>query len=170
MAKTGRKPKPRAVRELEGNRGHRPLPQATPALSTGTTPPAFLDTAAKNEWRRIYPELAAANIVTRVDRAAVAAYCVAWSRWSQAEEAIAAFVAKHGTNTYRTTSGVWKPIPQLAISRAACEDMRRWAAELGITPAARSRVSPTEKVPDKHDPLAAFMAGGGPIPVDRSAN
>lgn len=162
--KKGRKPKPAELRKLEGNRGRRPIPE-TPGFAIGTTPPDTLDRRAKNEWRRLYPDLVEAGILTKADRAAFAAYCSAWSRYQQAEAEIAKYVQQHGTNTYRTRSGVWKTIPQVETARKEREDLRRWASELGLTPSARTRVA-VQTDSEKTNPLFEFLSGGSPKGYD----
>ena len=167
---SGRRPKPRAVRELEGNRGHRPLPDEPLLETTGaTTCPAYLSRAAKLEWRRLYDDLATSGIVKRTDRQILALYCEACADFREACLAIQDHLKRHGSLYYRTKAGVLKPIPQLATKRQAAEDIRRHGVEIGLTPSARTRVGAGESG-NANDPLADFMAGGGPIAVDPSAN
>jgi P27 family predicted phage terminase small subunit len=159
MAKRGQKPKPRAVRELDGNPGHRPLPPKID-VPVGTTCPPWVSAGAKEEWKRLYKGLEHAGIITQADRAALAAYCVAYDDWRMARQAIKKWLAKYGTFSYRTKSGTVKAIPEIAIARAAQEDMRRWAIELGATPSARTRVSPVDPGTGEDDPLLDFLRGG----------
>jgi len=158
MARRGRKPKPRGIRELEGNRGRRPLPDE-PDFPVGTTFPRWMTPGAKTEWRRIYAELERAGVVTRLDRAALAAYCVWYDRWVCAEKAVRKFFERHGTYAVRTKSGTVKAIPDLAVAKTANEEMRRWATEIGLTPSARTRVSPVDLAQREQDPLADFLGG-----------
>lgn len=54
MATRGRKPKPTAIKELEGNPGKRPLNANEPRPERKAPRcPAWLDTEAKREWRRM---------------------------------------------------------------------------------------------------------------------
>lgn len=160
MAKRGQKPKPRAVRELEGNRGHRPLPPKID-VPIGATCPQWLTRGAKDEWKRLYTPLKQAGIVTQIDRAALAAYCVAYDDWHTARKIVQKWIAKYGSYSYRTKTGSLKRIPEFDISRAAQEDMRRWALELGATPSARTRVSPIDPGAGAEDPLLDFLKGMG---------
>ena len=54
MATRGRKPKPTAIKRLEGNPGKRPLNIYEPKpLKKAPTCPDWLDEEAKREWRRL---------------------------------------------------------------------------------------------------------------------
>ena len=88
----GRRPLPTAIKELTGNPGKRPLnldePQPPKVIPKC---PKHLDENARKEWRRISLELHRLNLLTIVDRAALAAYCQAWGRWVEAEANIQRF-------------------------------------------------------------------------------
>src|SRR4051812_31093346 len=85
--KRGRKPKPTALKRAEGNPGKRRLPanEPTPEIAAPDCP-AHLTAGARAEWDRLAPELEANGLLTRVDRAALAGYCVLYARWAEAEE------------------------------------------------------------------------------------
>ena len=76
-----------------------------------------------------------------VDRAALAAYCQAWGRWVEAEEKL-----RTTPLLIRTPSGYVQQSPWLSVANRQLEIMGRYMAELGITPAARSRVKAFERV------------------------
>ena len=59
MAVRGRKPKPTALKVLEGNPGHRPLNKKEP-MPKGKLPrcPEWLEDDAKKEWKRLGKVLA----------------------------------------------------------------------------------------------------------------
>src|SRR3990167_6611297 len=85
----GRKPKPTRLKLVEGNPGRRPLPENEPEPVTELPPaPAHLDDAARAEWDRIGAQLLEQGLVSHLDMAALAAYCVDYSRWAFAEEEI----------------------------------------------------------------------------------
>ena len=85
-------------------------------------------------------ELARMGVVTVVDRAALAAYCQAWSRWVDAEGQ----VAKLGTLVKTSNNNVIQN-PALAIANRAMEQMVKLATEFGMTPSSRSRIQVAEK-------------------------
>jgi P27 family predicted phage terminase small subunit len=146
----GRKPKPTHLKLIIGNPGNHPLNRAEPKPKGGAPkPPPELNADALAEWKRVSPRLLDAGILTSVDRATLAAYCQAFGRWREAERALAD-IAKRNPLTnlmIETKSGNFIQNPLLGIANKAMSDMVRYAAELGMTPSARSRVTKTS-----HDP------------------
>ena len=136
----GRKPTPTRVKLLRGNPGHRPLnegePQPTPLAPAC---PPELSPAAKDEWNRIIAELVELGLMTRLDRAALAAYCQAYAMWSDAIQA----VQKFGP-LVKSPNGYPQVSPYLAIANKQAEIMIRIASEFGFTPASRSRIATGE--------------------------
>ena len=105
MATRGRKPKPTAMKELEGNPGKHPLNTSEPKPNKKAPAcPKWLEPEAKKEWRRLAKQMEAIGILTEVDMAAFAGYCQAYARWKEAEE----FITQHGT-IVKTPSGYWRP-------------------------------------------------------------
>jgi P27 family predicted phage terminase small subunit len=98
--------------------------------------PAHLTPPAAREWRRVVKVLDGMGILTAVDVAALAAYCQAYGRWVEAEGRL-----REGPLLYRTPGGHVQPSPLLGIIHKQLELMGRYMVELGMTPAARSRVS-----------------------------
>ncbi|MBO7963942.1 phage terminase small subunit P27 family, partial [Pseudomonas aeruginosa] len=89
---------------------------------------------ARKEWKRVVPELDAAGLLVRVDRAALASYCQAWGRWVDAEEklAVSGPVLKGDHGLYQN--------PYLHVANKAMEQLYKFLIEFGLSPAARSRV------------------------------
>lgn len=162
MARRGRPPKPTALKILQGNPGKRPLPKDEPRPEAKTPScPRFLSGGAKAEWRRIVPELEALGLLTKVDRAALAAYCQAYARWKEAE----AFLTENGT-TYvsRDKDGKVKfvaPFPQVSIAQKQSQLMHRFLVEFGLTPSSRTRVKGIAPDPDaaRKAQYRAFLFG-----------
>ena len=75
MAIKGRKSKPTALRELEGNRGHRPIPKTVKPTKVLPDPPAWMDGIAKGEWKLTAKELYGVGLLTATDKSALEAYC-----------------------------------------------------------------------------------------------
>ena len=137
MAMRGRKPKPTKLKLLEGNPGKRPLNPAEPVPDAALPDaPAHLDEDARAEWARTAEELNRLGLLTQVDRAAFAGYCAAYGRWAQASRAL-----KGEGLTVETTNGNVIQNPLVGIANKAMELMLRFAAEFGMTPSSRSRVS-----------------------------
>jgi P27 family predicted phage terminase small subunit len=75
--------------------------------------------------------------LTVLDVGPFSAYCAAYATWRQAEEALA-----HGDElTIATTKGHRRVNPLLRIRSQAMNDMLRYGAAFGLTPAARLRLS-----------------------------
>lgn len=158
----GRKPKPTALRLIEGNRGKRALPKKEAVIALAEpTPPSFLCDDAKVEWGRVCSELYAAGLMTELDRAALGAYCAAYGRWAQAERAINRMAAKDELNAalmIKTVSGNAIQNPLVGIANKAKSDVVRYAAEFGMTPSARARVTATPPNEKEENPLRKFFS------------
>ena len=133
----GRKPKPTSLRLIEGNPGKRGFNKGEPrpAIEIPTCP-AHLCPAAKAEWKRLAKMLHQLRVISHLDRAALAAYCQAYGRWAEAERAM-----KETPLLIKLPSGYIQPSPWLGIANKQLELMQKFMAELGLSPASRSRVS-----------------------------
>ena len=132
----GRKPKPTAVKKLEGNPGKRKLNDKEPMPVKGMpTCPAWLMPEAQTEWKRLAKILSEMGVLTEVDRTAFAAYCQSYARWKEAQEHINSEGA-----TYETENGMQRPNPYVAICNTEQRLMMSAASEFGLTPSARSRI------------------------------
>lgn len=139
---TGRRPKPTAIRRAEGNPGKRAWNHAEPQPPTAKpTCPRHLGAIARTEWQRLAGVLHRMGVLTQVDRAALAAYCACYGRWVEAERRLAETPA-----LIRTPSGHVQQSPWLSIANRQMELMGRYMAELGLTPASRSRVAAYSEV------------------------
>ena len=141
----GRKPLPTAMKVLAGNPGKRALnrQEATPRRTLPRAP-QHLDEEARAEWKRSSRELWEAGLLTAVDRAALAAYCQAFSRWAQAERKV-----KQEGMVIVTMQGNVVQSPYVSIANRAMELMMKAAAEFGMTPSARTRVAAQRDERDK---------------------
>src|SRR5690348_4664682 len=94
----GRKPKPRAIRLLEGNAGHRPLNRAEPLPDRGVPScPKHLSSDAKKTFRKVGRVLDDAGIVTKADGLALELLVSAYHEYRDARQLIhdAAEVTKY---------------------------------------------------------------------------
>ncbi len=159
----GRRPKPTVIKLLTGNPGKRTINKNEPKYNKAEVePPEHLDNMAKAEWARIYDEMAAQGMITTVDRAALAGYCVSYSRWVRAETKLALMMEKSDDNLFggmifKTNKNNLSQNPLIRIADRALENMVRIAAEFGMTPASRSRAgkgTPSVDYSDRYDPSA----------------
>jgi P27 family predicted phage terminase small subunit len=92
----------------------------------------------------------------------LAAYCQAWGRWVEAEEKL-----RETPTMVRTPSGYVQQNPWLPVANKQLEIMSRYMAELGLTPASRSRIQagpilPQDRVDRIERLIVSFRA-----PADR---
>lgn len=135
MARTGRPPKPTRLKLLEGTaRPGRMRNEPQPEIKAPRCP-SWLAPTAKTEWKRLAKTLVKLGILSELDRAMLAAYVQAWARWQQAER----ILEEHGL-TFTTPNGYLQQRPEVSIARAERKGMMQAAAELGLSPAARTRL------------------------------
>jgi P27 family predicted phage terminase small subunit len=136
MGKRGPAPKPTARKQLEGTfrkdraaRDEFSLPPGTPDA------PKWLDLEARAEWDRVVPTLVDTGILSKLDGGRLADYCTAHS------------LAIEATRIYQREGTVvdspqgQKAHPAVVIAKDARAQARHLAAEFGLTPSGRSRVS-----------------------------
>lgn len=116
----GRKPELRAI---EGG------------LATVPRPPSWLPSEAKDEWKRVVPSLIKRRILTETDLGTVENYCLAVGTVRRSQATISA-----EGDTVETNTGT-KRHPAFQTLFQAMTEMRRLAAELGLTPASRNKAS-----------------------------
>lgn len=133
----GRKPKPTALKLLDGNPGKRAINGAEPKPPrTLPTCPEHLSAAAKAEWKRLAKTLNQVGLLTQADRTVMAGYCQCYGRWVEAELKLA-----ETPLILRTPAGYIQQSPWLSISNKQLELMAKYMTELGLTPASRSRLA-----------------------------
>jgi len=147
----GRPPKPTNLKRLAGNPGKRPLNPSEPTFREDSGYcPRWLPPAAKAEWRRVVPELAAQGLLTIVDRSALEAYCMAYAQWQEAE-----MILDELGLTFTTPKGYVQQRPEVAIANNAAKRMKTFMVEFGMTPSSRSRISLPER--QAEDPFEAYL-------------
>jgi P27 family predicted phage terminase small subunit len=109
------------------------------------------------------PVLERLGLLTEADGPAFACYCMAYSRWVQAEKAIAEHNAERAPDSevppscFVTPKGYIQQIPAVGIANQAIKEIRAWCAEFGMTPSARSRMSVTGD--DSDDDMEDLLSG-----------
>jgi len=157
VAQRGRKPKPTAIKKLEGNPGKRKLNNNEPApRKRAPKCPSWLDDEAKKEWRRLAKSLESIGVLTEVDRAAFAGYCEAYARWKESEE----FISKHGL-IFKTPSGYFQQVPHVSISQTYLKLLLKFSVEFGLTPSSRSRIVADKVISNMDDPMELILFEGG---------
>lgn len=131
----GRPVKPIEQKKREGNLGHRKLPEPVVLTEVSFLKPK-MPRAASQLWDDIVPILREAQVLNKIDTAALEAMCIQWHRSVQARK----ILAKEGLFTLGST-GQLVPHPALEIERAAHTLFIRFAEQFGITPVARARIA-----------------------------
>jgi P27 family predicted phage terminase small subunit len=136
MGSRGPTQKPVALHISEGtfraDRHHGEQPRAPVAIPEC---PPELNAEARAEFERAGGLLRDAGLVARCDKGALAGYAVSYALVMECEREI----AREGL-TVTNAKGREVPNPLLAVARNAMNQMRGFAAELGMSPAARSRI------------------------------
>lgn len=122
-----------------------PRPVSDP-VRKAPAPPKDMTDEAKAEWKRVMPVLVERRVLSGADLAAVERYCDATG-----DIAIARARIKLDGDYVPNRLGELKRHPAFATLRESTAEARRWAAELGLTPASRSRVGAHEN--DEDNPL-----------------
>lgn len=125
----GRESKPGALSRQDDRSAPVP-PDALPRC------PPHLDAVARKEWRRLAKPLYDMGVLTVADRAAFAAYCQSYSRWTEAERKLA-----ETPMLIKAPSGYPQQSPWLSIANRQMELMCRYMTEMGLTPSSRLRVA-----------------------------
>lgn len=110
--------------------------------------PDKLDGAAKYEWKRITKELFQLGILSRIDRADLAAYCSSYARWMECEDKIKELKTKNPDSLgvlYKTTNGNLIISPLLSVLKGEREACHKFLVEFGMTPASRTRINVEKK-------------------------
>ena len=155
MATKGRKPKPTAIKELEGNPGKRKLNENEPKPARkAPSCPKWLLPEAKREWRRLAKTMEAMGTLTEADRTAFAAYCQNYARWKEAEERI----TDRGL-VIRTPSGYPQQVPYVSIAMQYQKAMSQFEEKFGLDPSSRSRIVAGAGENGPEDELDALLGG-----------
>lgn len=149
MGQRGPKPLPANVHLLRGNPSKLSAAQLRDSISPEVCipdAPKHLKGSSLKEWNRISVELVQLGLISQIDRAALSMYCTAWGRHTDAETKLRELgelgLIDETPNGFKV-QGVW-----LNISNKAMEQCAKFMAEFGMSPAARSRVTPGDTQPD----------------------
>lgn len=112
-----------------------PIIDITPSIPS---PPDFveIDPLAKQEWERITPELYAAGVLSSLDMAVLAGYCVTWARIRRLEN----FLLRFNMSTSVGKKGYVQARPEVAILRENWKLMKTFSELLGLSPVSRHKL------------------------------
>lgn len=142
MGLRGPAPKPTTLKILEGTYRADRAATAEPTPDVAVlVPPPWLVGDALEEWNRSAPVLEQLGVSASIDYAVFLGYCLSYARALQAEEDIA---------INGLTVVVWgqaQKNPAVTIAQQEWAQVAKLAAQFGLTPSSRSRVSGTPKKP-----------------------
>lgn len=155
MAKPGPRPKPQALRVLEGERRTSRLNPGQPTpLEGDPVPPAHLGADALAVWEATLLQVRAMGLVTPADTEALATYCeavVQRHRAWQVLQASAPLIRGQRGNLVRN--------PAVQVWRDAALVTNKLAQEFGLTPAARQSWRGSASTDADDATLGALLSG-----------
>lgn len=154
--KTGRPPKPTALKELAGNPGKRPLNRNEPKPRVVIPPaPSWLTAAGKREYKKHAEMLVNLRVMTEADRLALAAFANEYAKWREAcektEELGAVLISE------KTGAPYLNPWQNIASNHF--KNMVKLMGEFGLTPASRTRIE-AQPEDEKPQSLAEKLFAG----------
>ena len=142
----GATPKPTALKILEGNPGKRPINDNEPRPTPVAPPmPRGLLPEAQRFWKAIAPKLEALGVLTAIDGPSFRAMATHYAIMIEAEKKVkedGLFLPDKSNGGYKKNAAV-----TMVINHSAA--YRRYAAEFGMTPAARTKLSVPDPVNDE---------------------
>lgn len=165
MGQRGPLPKTTKRKLLEGNPGHRPLPEDEPEprlLAQIPPAPDWLSARASRVWDLVASELHAADMLASLDLSILELFAVAYDQWRSALEGI----EKEGY-TYRAYDEEGnirfaQQTPEAVLASKFAADINKWAKVLGLGPAYRVGLrigTDTGGKPQTTDPIANELSG-----------
>jgi P27 family predicted phage terminase small subunit len=169
----GRKPKPKALRLLGGNAGHRPVNSNEPKPERGVPPcPKHVSARAKMLWRKVGKQLDAMGVITKADGLGLELLVQAYDEYMDARDLIRGvaelkvfqgqLVEQKDGLVYESISATGTKMirahPAVGIAENAWRRVATMIAEFGMTPSSRTKVSVAGGA-DGEDPFDAFLAG-----------
>jgi P27 family predicted phage terminase small subunit len=142
---SGRRPKPSAVKELQGNAGKRPPNRDEPKPPPGEPEmPPSLGKLARQYWKSLAPDLMAVGVLSTIDGKALAACCHAYQRWVEAEQKIDEYGILVEESVFnkkgKKVATKLKRNPADISAQSWLKVMKSYLIEFGMTPAARTRI------------------------------
>lgn len=147
MAVPGPKPKPPALKLIEGNPGKRPIPTdyARPTPAAPTEPrwakilpgplAAQVRKDASAEWKRVVPVLDGLGLLSVVDNAILTDYCICWARLMECERVLSV------EGMVKSTDRGPAKHPLITAAGQYRTALKSYVGELGLGPSSRGRLA-----------------------------
>lgn len=161
MGSRGPQPLPSNVHALRGNPSKLSAAELAGEFNPEVeipTSPKWLWPEAKKEWRRIGTELVRYGLVSKLDRAALTLYCMAWARLVWAETMLARAMDQAETKRLEAeargeiwtggdgiqvpvgSSGAMQYSHHWVVQRRAAQEVHWYLQSFGMSPSSRGRV------------------------------
>ena len=163
MARTGGpRPKPNAIKLVKGvTRKDRLNPSEPNARRGLPKAPKHLDQGAIEEWNEVVQDLYESGMLATTDRSILASYCVAWSRWVDAELAVQVARNLDRSGNFgllvETSNGNLIQNPIVGSANKLLMSVAKLCEQLGMTPSARSRVHAIPSNEEDEDPANKYL-------------
>ena len=132
--RSGAKPKPNNLKVLSGSRrANKNAIEHT--LIENVDPPDWLPDLAKTMWQTVCPHLCSKKVLAVTDLHNLEAFCMAYSRWRDAER----IIASKGLVVEGAAGGPIKN-PAVTVANEALKQMSSYGSALGLDPASRGRL------------------------------
>jgi P27 family predicted phage terminase small subunit len=152
MGKNGPLPKRTELRLIDNDNKNRVRPSpGCPAVKKPVMPPG-LDAGAQKEWRRVADPLFRAGLLTELDKLTLAIYCQLVGRYDRYCEVLC-----ESGETYTTTSGQIKPLPEYYMRENAIKEIRQFISMFGLSPNSRFRMELPPAADDELDQFEALL-------------
>jgi P27 family predicted phage terminase small subunit len=122
--------------------------------------PEWLDAIGQEEWQRLEEELKELGLLTNLDQAAMAIACDCYSKYIQATTKIDE-TALVGTHTNKGGAKNLVINPYVHVAQRYADMYKKYCTELGLTPAARLKMTTSPGAPGETegDALIDFIKG-----------
>lgn len=158
---SGRRPKPTALKVLQGNPGQRKLNEREPKPPMGPPRIPKMSAAARDIWDEVAPMAIAMGTLTSIDGKAFAAYCELQATLDRAcaEKDVEGFTPflmtlvsdANGNEYYKASEH-----PAIKLERNTAGALRPYFEKFGLEPVGRARIS----VPKANEPENEWVAMG----------
>ncbi len=157
----GRRPKPTALRLIEGNPGKRAINKKEPnPRKEIPSCPAHLTDAGKVAWGRLCALLDRMGVLTEADAFALERLCDCYTEILECRELIEV-QGRTYDSARKSKDGdmeiLIKANPAVAMLADADRRFKSHLVQFGLTPAARSKVQVKDDGDQKQDPLQEFF-------------
>jgi len=172
----GRRPKPAALREAQGNPGRRPIAASDadpveaeaadaatgaptlPSVASDAVPEELVDTPdAVAAWKLTAPALARMRIFRETDRNGLIRYCLKLAQYNRVRLDLASPKEQGGGEVYQTDTNhgkMWRINPRFQVLERIERSLIEYEDRYGLNPMSRQRI------------LAAYASGQAALPLN----